>query len=414
MAAIMLTTTAALFWIGVLKVKNEDEDEHTTSYLIRWSVFFFLPPVLALIIAVIVAIVSFCRHKTDKDKISGTPNKLVRLIFPYIKRKGNKNVMFGFILTKYHNWVLLWVAIEVVFYTMWVFWFNIMLIYHNNSNPHAVYSYELNCYYLNYSEIELSTAERLTTKEAIKCFAINSDIAGAMDRATNILAFTWILVSILTWVLLNINYCVMKRFDITQSEQSEHTCSKCSLFYYIVIHIVHLSIDIAWIAIIVKYNDKKWYSFIATPENNLVIAVLLGSISVIGFPIKKAPKTLEELCRKAMKQKTQQEREQIIKKKKKSTQIAEYICNIEFEEHCRERVIQEDTPHELTQSILKEMIKHECKRLLASKAITNTNEEEMKRIFMNTFNSIISQEELKLLTCEPIAQNTPTIQRDTI
>ena len=292
MAAIMLTTTAALFWIGILKVKNEDE--HTTSYLIRWSVFFFLPPVLALIIAVIVAIVGFCRHKTDRDKICGTPNKLVRLIFPYIKRKGNKNVMFGFILTKYHNWVLLWVAIEVVFYTMWVFWFNIMLIYRNNSNPHAVYSYELNCYYLNYTEIELSTAERLTTKEAIKCFAINSDIAGAMDRATNILAFTWILVSILTWVLLNINYCVMKRFDITQSEQSEHTCSTCSLFYYIVIHIVHLSIDIAWIAIIVNYNDKKWYSFIATPENNLVIAVLLGSISVIGFPIKKAPKSLEE------------------------------------------------------------------------------------------------------------------------
>lgn len=402
----MVATTVALA-IDILKVKIEDE--HTTSHWIRLSLFFILPPFIAIISTTIIAIA--VHH-------SYTADKLVRFIFPYVKRKGGNNVVFGFKLDEYHILTLLWVAIEVVYYVIWAFWFNIILIYPNNSNPHDAYSYELNCYYLNYTEIELSTAERLTTKEAIKCIGFNSNIAGAMSQVTGILGFTWILVSILTWILLNVKHCVinikhyvMKKCDRTQCKQCKqckHTCSKCSLFYYIVIHIVHLSIDIAWIAIIVNYNDKKWYSYVATPENNLLIAVFLGSVSVIGFPIEKAtPKTLEELCREAMKKKTQQEREQIIKKKKKSTQIAEYICNIEFEEHCRERVIQEDTPHELTQSILKEMIKHECKRLLASKAITNTNEEEMKRIFMNTFNSIISQEELKLLTCEPIAQNTP-------
>ena len=311
-AAIMVATTVALA-IGV-----KIEDEHTTSHWIRLSLFFILPPFIAIISTTIIAIaVHHCY----------TADKLVRFIFPYVKRKGGDNVVFGFKLDEYHILTLLWVAIEVVHYVIWAFWFNIILIYPNNSNPHDAYSYELNCYYLNYTEIELSTAERLTTKEAIKCIGFNSNIAGAMSQVTGILAFTWILASILTLILLKFKHCVMKKCNRTQCKQCKqckHTCSKCSLFYYIVIHIVHLSIDIAWIAIIVNYNDKKWYSYVATPENNLLIAVFLGSVSVIGFPIEKAPtKTLEELCREAMKRKKPQE--QIIKKYTKSTQIAECI-----------------------------------------------------------------------------------------
>ena len=341
-AAIMVATTVALA-IDILKVKIEDE--HATSHWIRLSLFFILPPFIAIISTVIIAIAVHRCYTADK---------LVRFIFPYVKRKGGDNVVFGFKLDEYHILTLLWVAIEVVYYVIWAFWFNIILIYPNNSNPHDAYSYELNCYYLNYSEIELSTAERLTTKEAIKCIGFNSNIAGAMSQVTGILAFTWILVSILTWILLNFKHCVMNKCNRTQCKQCESTCS---LFYYILIHIIHLSIDIAWITIIVNYNDKKWYSYVATPENNLLIAVLLGSVSVIGFPIEKAPKALEELCREAMKQKTQQEREQIIEKKKKSTQIAE------------------------------------CIRILLNETITESNEEDIIDDITDILNNISDEEE---------------------
>lgn len=338
-ATIMLITTFALLGID-------------TSNWIYSSLIFFLPPVFAFLIsAVLVVIVGFCFHKPDTVKIrrchvyKPDPNKLVRLIFPYIKRKDDNNVMFGFILTKYHNWVLLWVAIEVVFYTIWTFWFNIIITYSNNNNPHAVYSYEINCFYLsNYSKVELSTAERLTLEETIKCFAINSNIAGAMSQATGILAFTWILVAILTWTMLKINHSFMRRCFGTDTE--------CSKLYYIVIHIAHFIVDCIWIAIILVYNDKEWYSFLATPENNLVIAVLLGSTSVIGFPIKKVPKSLEEHCREALKQKTIPQRDQIIRKYMESTLGAE------------------------------------CVKLKIDEAIANSDEESMKIVINKCFENV--------------------------
>ena len=244
------------------------------SYWIYWSIFFFLPPALAILTSAIIVAIAIAAHRIY------TPDKLVRLLLPYVKRRGDDNVVFGFVLSIYNIYVLLWVVVEVVFYTMWVFWFNIILIYPNNSNPHAVYSCEVNCFYLsNYSKIELSTAERLTLEEAIKCFAINFNIAGAMSQATGILAFTWILVAILTWMLLNVNQLIHR---VTGTR-----CSRFCYFHYVAIHIVHIIADFAWVAIIIAYNDREWYSFVATPENNLVIAVVLGSASVIGFPIER-------------------------------------------------------------------------------------------------------------------------------
>lgn len=310
-------------------------------------------------VAVTVGLVGCCILK---------PDKLVRIVFPYIRKRGNANVMFGYIISKrVMTYGLFLTTLTIVFQTVLVFLSNIFTEYPLNDNPYTAKSIEFDCYYLmNYSLVEEYSKAVLIILEPVWCFAINFNITAANGQATGALALSWLIVSVETWILLNVNNKIKKYSKNVK-------LSYCHWFIAIVT--IGSAGVIAAIFIAFFFYREQWVYFLFQPENGLFILISWASLLIMDTDNVREPKT--------------------------------------YEEYCRERVIQEDTPYELTQSILKEMIGHECKRLLASKTITNTNEDEMKRIVMNTFNDIISQEQLKLLRHEPIVQDTPTIQKDT-
>ena len=310
-------------------------------------------------VAVTVGLVGCCILK---------PDKLVRIVFPYIKRKGNDNVMFGYIISKrVMTYGLFITTLTIVFQTVLVFLSNIFTEYPLNDNPYTAKSIEFDCYYLmNYSLVEEYSKAVLIMLEPVWCFAINFNITAANGQATGALALSWLIVSVETWILLNVNNKIKKYSKNVK-------LSYCHWFIAIVT--IGSAGVIAAIFIAFFFYHEQWVYFLFQPENGLFILISWASLLIMDTDNVREPKT--------------------------------------YEEYCRERVIQEDG--ELTQSILKEIIGHECKRLLASKTITNTNEEEMKRIVMNTFNDIISQEkeEEEHIDTPTEHENTPTEHENT-
>ena len=297
-----------------------------------------------------------------------TPDKLVRIAFPYIKRKGINTVVFGFLLSKSNIRGLLWISAWVVSLINLTFWSQTFItLYSYNNNPYSASVIQLDCFYINNNT--LVTEE--TPQEDIVCFAINSNLGGAMGHITGVLALAWIVVAIVTRILLKVHYKI-----ITCIKNNNSCCIKLThyiCFLFIIIEILRI---ILFISIILKLTfyfkyDQQWLYHVLTPEFNLFSLILWSSVAIIDPDIKKAPESFKELCRKAMKQKTPQERKQIIKKYMKST------------------------------------IEAECTRIIIDEAV-DSNEEKIK-IIADVF------EELNATTDTPTMQeNTPTIQEDTL
>lgn len=299
------------------------------SYSTYLAIFYILPTPLGILSAIIMFIVGCCVL---------TPDELVRITFPYIKKKGINTVAFGFLLSKsnihFLFWNIAW-AVSQITTTLWSQTF--ITLYSHNNNPYSASVIQLDCFYTNNKTL---VTEETPQEDDITCFAINLNLAGTMSYITGVLALTWIIVSIVTWTLLNVHYAI-----ITSIKNNNNCCIKLRHYYcflFIIINIICAIISATMILLLLFY--------LLTPEFYLFITILGSSVFMFNSDIKKAPKTLEELCREAMKQKTPQEREQIIKKYMKST------------------------------------IEAKCIKIIIDEAITDSNEEKMKRIIVDVFN----------------------------
>ena len=143
-------------------------------------IFITVPIILPVIPAVIAGLVGWYVLK---------PDKMVRIMFPYIRRNSNNTVMFGFILKEYQIYGLFWGVIGIIYQVILTFWLNI-LIYKNSFSDASV---ELQCFYCNSTIAELTVVERLELDKDITCYAINYNIAGAMGQATGALALGWVI-----------------------------------------------------------------------------------------------------------------------------------------------------------------------------------------------------------------------------
>ena len=221
-----------------------------------------------------------------------TPDKVVRIMFPYIRRNGNNTVMFGFILTRGHIRGLFWGVCFLIGAVIWTFCTNILIIYTNNNNLFSATSIELQCFNENGTIANLTAIERLQLDEDIVCYAINFNIAGAMGQATGALAFGWVVGSIITWVVLNVIYCIIKN-------------NKCNLEFYkwflfiITIIISLLSIIAQWIIIGLGY-DRQWFFYLMKPENITIFIILIAVMFIFDTNITKEPKSFEEHYRETM------------------------------------------------------------------------------------------------------------------
>ena len=249
-----------------------------------FGVFITLPWLLA-VISGITAVFVGCRFIT--------PEKVVRIIFPYIRKNGKNTVMFGYILTTDHIIGLFFAMSWIMYVMMWVFLTNILIIYTNNNNLFSATSIELQCIYANGTIANLTAIERLELEEDIICWAINFNIAGAMGQATGALAFGWIITSIVSWIILNVNNWIKQRIKIMES------CKRNFKYWKIFLFISGTIIGVAYVAtiyIILALNIIWLYLYVFRPENALIITILGAAPFIFDKNItKKNPPDEEEV-----------------------------------------------------------------------------------------------------------------------
>ena len=263
-------------------VEDSARERMSLSYFIT---FLIVPVIFAAICTVIVLLVGCCVLR---------PDKLVRIIFPYIRRNGNNTVVFGFILTTRHIRGLFVGVCSIIVQVTWTFCANILIIYTNNNNLFSATSIELKCFYANDTIANLTAIERLQLEKNIFCFAINYNIAGAMGQATGTLALGWVVASILTWIALNVNYCIVQRI---KNSKKKFRCYELFLLIIITLTIIASGS----IIVIVLYFNAQLFLYHIKPENATIIIILIAVVYIIHNPdIRKEPKSLEEHCRETM------------------------------------------------------------------------------------------------------------------
>ena len=296
------------------------------------------------------------------------PDKVARIMFPYIRRNGNNTVVFGFIFTKCQaiGFFMSVIVITGIYEVIWVFCTNIFIRYTNNNNPFSATSIELHCFYRNSTIAQLTAIERLETEEDIICYAINYNIAGAMGQATGALAFGWIVTSIVIWVALNMNNSIIQCIKNSKKSQQKFKFYECFLCF-IMLTIVLVYIIVSFI-IIGIYYDKQLYYYLFKPENMLILVAFAVVPYILDTNIKKEPKSLEECSRETMK---------VYQKELKRVTIRR---GYERSTHLKEK----------KRLILSEMAEHECKRLIAYETAVDVNDsKEIKNIVLTAYNNIL-------------------------
>ena len=318
-----------------------------------------MPIVVASVATLFVAIVSCCVIRQDK---------LVRIMFPYIKRNGKNTVVFGFILSKCDICILFWnIMLPTIFITTAIFASNFIESTYGKYNP---YNDGFDCFYLTERFGTKVSPSTMNVADNVICFKWKINFGEALGQATGALAFVWLVVAIETWIILNLGHkvkmCLMK---------TENKNGKCSICYgccqMTVITIVNSAVYFAprIIAVFVRY---PWIQYFAMPQNFLIIFIVLSSIILFCIPIKKEQQSLEDCCIKAM-EKRQKEQEEFLKnaKKKKGKSAIE----------------SRDQQSQMLQiKLLKEMAELECKKVLVSNS--KINEKEVMTIALEAFDSI--------------------------
>lgn len=293
----------------------------------QW-VFWFIPPVLSLVLAVTAGVVGYIYLK---------PDKLVRIMFPYITRKDDGTAMFGYILSKGSISIFFINALIVMFCCLWIFLSNILIIYKDNNNPYDAYSLKLNCSekeepQTNGSITDCSPEEERTKAKVIEKYAINFNIGGAAGQATGALAIVWVISSLLTCLI--VSACFKCKSNHKACWNRPKLCKAISL---ILEAIVIICIPGLYIYIIIYIIiEKGLFVYILIPEyGSIMIIIFINSIGMVAIDINKNPKTLEECCRETMKkrQKERATKEQMQQERKTQKKIFEEMIELEVKKN---------------------------------------------------------------------------------
>uniref|UniRef100_A0A1X7TX92 Uncharacterized protein n=1 Tax=Amphimedon queenslandica TaxID=400682 RepID=A0A1X7TX92_AMPQE len=269
-------------------------------------------------------------------------DEFVRLIFPYAKRKGNNTVMFGFILSKYYINVLYLLIMGIICMAIWTFPSNIFLMLINTPNPHEATSISFGCY--------------ADQKKAKICFEFNYNFPGALNETTQALTFGWIVTSILTWIVLNVNDKVIQRIKNSNTGNSEINLQRYQCWLNRGNFIIRAAIITPVFIMAFKwliYDEKELLLYIITPKYNLIL-MMISTAFTLDTKIRKEPE---------------------------SSYKGTILRQIEEAERGQ--------PMEMKHTMIKEMAKMKCIRLLAREAAAGLDEREVENIVITTFNEIM-------------------------
>ena len=250
--------------------------------------WFTLPIVFASITTVIVAMTVCCL----------SVDKLVRIIFPFIKKKGNYNVAFGFILKKWQIFSHYIKILVITLYTVMIFFDALLVKTSYKYNPYD----EFDCYFGNESKVETNPEEALSLEVDVMCYAWNFNIGGAAGQATGTLALSWIAVSVVIWIALKFGYLLKIWNEDNSKNNKKSTVKKC---HNCLIVIAQISIYIGTggmltIAVISAANDWVPYSRYSFLEI-MLFAIILLTAAFYCSDVTKEPKSLKNSCKEVVK-----------------------------------------------------------------------------------------------------------------
>ena len=216
------------------------------------------------------------------------PDKAVRIMFPHINKHGNNTVMFGFILKKEYTHALFAIMLVNVFFTALVFWIHLVIDRSRKYNPFGDYK----CFYSsNHIEVNISLEEALTFDEDVECFSWTLNIGGAVGQATGTLLFAWVLVSVVTWIILNAAYKVTE--FIKDKSLWWKTLGWISLG---ILQGVVYTPPLALVGVGIYFFDNRDISLLSFFDLLFFSLVLIFSSSVLWWHTEKEPKSVEDCC----------------------------------------------------------------------------------------------------------------------
>lgn len=323
----------------------------------------------AFALAVITGVVGYCIL---------TPGKLVRIMFPYIKRKGNDTVMFEYILSETKIISLFYIAVNIMFYCTLIFFSNIFIAYRGNNNPYEAYSTELYCFYDNDTLVELNHWERMELQEPMQCYAINFNISGAMGQVTGALALAWIIAAIIT--ILPTTICKIYK-NIKEYIRGKSCLTDCkNIIWKDVIKTLPWSLLIFCLLITIMnsicmcYDYKSKLPPYILPLENIFIVITVPLLQ-FGFSVCNCPK------KASISQEQEEQHRQTLEK-----------IILKHLEKPSKRQLKSKVKIILNQ-IIPEIIEFEYKRMLANEV--KITDDKIKKLVKSVSDKVLKERQLK-------------------
>ena len=225
------------------------------------------------------------------------PNKLVRIMFPFLKKKpsGHTYMFSQFELSSADKKLCYFMMLQVVFQTTFIF----LSAFVKTSYTYNPYD-DIDCYFFsNLSKVEVSPQEALKLEEHIQCFTWQFNIGGAVGQATGTLAFTWLVSSVMIWIFVHLNHNYNSHEGKSKKGYKSHELEskKSYLFLGVVIRITITAFTVILMIITVIVTHKGWISFLSAIEIG-AFSFLVVSFAVIPIvPVKKNEQNEYEMIR---------------------------------------------------------------------------------------------------------------------
>ena len=255
----------------------------TALWKVLLSIYFFF--VISVVLAIVVAIAG-CKCLT--------PEKVLRIVFPYITKSGNHNVIYGFVIPKKYIWFHFIHMTNALACILFVILFNSFITFSNKYNPYD----GLDCVAFdnNGSILEVVSEEQaeMDNVTRIVCFGLKWDIGEGVGYIGGILALSWVSVSIWLWIRLNLYY---KANNCLINGKRALCC--CGIVVLQLIDIIFgLCTTFAPIPLIIIIIMYDLLPVKQTLDIALLIIILNSGNAVI--PSQKRAKTLTEHCKDAV------------------------------------------------------------------------------------------------------------------
>ena len=291
-----------------------------------------LPPALAVIAFIVAGIVICCLK-----------GKTVSIIFPYIKKHGNYTVTFGFILKKWQIFLHYFHVCYIFFVATYIFCDSFLLKASTWYNPY------INCFFGNGTEVgQLTSEEALRLEDGVTCFTWNIDIGEAAGQVTGILAFTWVVVSVMIYAQLKCGLRVKKCLNSKKRRKLGVCCKYVIALACLIIYILCVG---AIISILFVISEEWIPDYVSGSQLSLQIGLLTSTLLtsiVYAYDVTKEPENYIDFCQKVVKANAEKptelhrirlemQRETLTKELKELEKLLKKVEEQEKSDTCRQR-----------------------------------------------------------------------------